>query len=317
MIAKGQPVAEQKSGSRRNFRIVALGAAAAGLLGRFLGIVRGSRFGAEGRRKDRGVDALRGFGLGAFLTPRATAAAGSTYGALFGNLALLEEFGSRRFLRLGLMAVGIAIRTIAVRTTIAAAFAGLTILARLAIRPCFTILPGFAIRTGFTILTRLTVLTRLAIIAVTTGFLARLTLVARLALLRAIVALLLVAAIAFAFEIEIIVVAVDVVARTRLRTLVRIRLLEARAGFAQHPEIVIRELQIIFGVDPIALHLRIARKVLVFLEQLRRVAAGTIVDAVAIALVGAATLALLTTTAATAAVVSLTIVHQGLYVLST
>jgi hypothetical protein len=81
---------------------------------------------------------------------------------------------------------------------------------------------------------------------------------------------------------------------------------------------VIRELEIIFGVDPIALHLRVACKVLVLFEKLRRVAARAIVDAVAIALVGAAALALLlTATAATAAVVSLTIVHQGLYVLST
>ncbi len=81
---------------------------------------------------------------------------------------------------------------------------------------------------------------------------------------------------------------------------------------------MIRELEIIFGVDPIALHLRVASKVLVLLEKLGGIAARTIVDAVAIALVGvAATLALLTTTAATAAVISLTIVHQGLYVLST
>jgi hypothetical protein len=52
---------------------------------------------------------------------------------------------------------------------------------------------------------------------------------------------------------------------------------------------------------------------------LRGISAGAIVDAVAIALLAgvSATGALLTTTAATAAVISLTIVHQGLYVLST
>ena len=136
-------------------------------------------------------------------------------------------------------------------------------------------------------------------------------------MLRTLVALLLLVAIAFGVVIEIIVVAVDVVARTRLRTLVRIRLLVARARLAQHPEIVVRELEIIFGVDPIALALRVRSEILVFLEQLRRIAARATVDAVAVARVGAATLALLTTTTATAAVVSLTIVHQDLYVLST
>jgi hypothetical protein len=317
LIAKGQPIADGKSGSRRNLDVVTLGAAATRLLGRFLRIVRGSRFGAEGGRQDRGVDALRGLGLGALFTPRAATTAGGTCGALFGGLALLgEQFGGRRFLCFGLMAIGIAVA--AVWATVAAAFARFTVRARLTILTRLAILAGFAVRTCFTILAGLAVLTRLAIIAITAGFLPRLALVARLALLRTIVTLLLlVAAIAFAFVIEIIVVTVDVVARTGLRTLIRIRLLEARAGFAQHPEIMVGELEIIFGVDPIALHLRIASKVLVFLEQLRGVTAGAIVDAVAIALVGAATLALLTTTAATAAVVSLTIVHQGLYVLST
>ena len=65
---------------------------------------------------------------------------------------------------------------------------------------------------------------------------------------------------------------------------------------------MIGELQIIFGVDPVALHLRIGRQRLVFLEQLRGIAARAIVDAVAVVrrLRIAATLAL-STTAATAA----------------
>ena len=50
-------------------------------------------------------------------------------------------------------------------------------------------------------------------------------------------------------------------------------LLEAGAVFAEHAEIMVRELEIIFGVDAIALHLRVARQRLVFFEQLGGVAA--------------------------------------------
>ena len=45
---------------------------------------------------------------------------------------------------------------------------------------------------------------------------------------------------------------------------------------------MISELQIIFGVHTIAGHLRVARHILVFFEQLGRIAASAIVDAVAI-----------------------------------
>jgi hypothetical protein len=79
---------------------------------------------------------------------------------------------------------------------------------------------------------------------------------------------------------------------------------------------MIRELQVIFGVDPIPLHLRVASESLVFLEQLGGVAARAIVDAVAVILTARITLRalLLPATAATAA--GLTIIDQFLCVLS-
>jgi hypothetical protein len=57
-------------------------------------------------------------------------------------------------------------------------------------------------------------------------------------------------------------------------------ILEACAALAQHAEIMVCELQIIFGLDAVAGKLGIARHVLVLLEQLRSIAALTIVLAV-------------------------------------
>src|SRR5690606_9337054 len=54
-------------------------------------------------------------------------------------------------------------------------------------------------------------------------------------------------------------------------------LLEARAILVDDAEIMVRELEIIFGVDPVALHLRVTRQILVFLEQLGGVAARAVV----------------------------------------
>lgn len=54
-------------------------------------------------------------------------------------------------------------------------------------------------------------------------------------------------------------------------------IVEPRPIFAEHPEVMIRELQEIFGLHPIAGELRITRHALVFLEQLRRVATLAIV----------------------------------------
>ena len=112
--------------------------------------------------------------------------------------------------------------------------------------------------------------------------------------------------------VELVLVAVELVA---LAALLRILFLEARARLGQHAEIVIGELQVIFGVHPVARHLRVASEILVFLKQLRGIATCAIVDAVARIGVVAAALLALATTAATATVVRLTIVDQRLCVL--
>jgi len=86
-------------------------------------------------------------------------------------------------------------------------------------------------------------------------------------------------------------------------------LLEARAILIQDAEIVIRELKIIFGADAVALHLRVARQILVFLKKLGGIAARPIVET--IATIGTTRLTvtrLLAPTAAPATV--LTVVHQ-------
>lgn len=98
-----------------------------------------------------------------------------------------------------------------------------------------------------------------------------------------------------------------------VRATARLIFLKARARFGEHAEIMIGKLQIIFGVDPIALHLGVAGKRLVFLEQLGRIAACPIIDAIAVfgTTPGiATTLRALPATTATAA--GLTIVDQVL-----
>src|SRR5437588_130583 len=60
------------------------------------------------------------------------------------------------------------------------------------------------------------------------------------------------------------------------RTLV----LKPRAALGQYAKIMVRILQIIFGLDPVARELRVARHALVFLEQLSGIAALAIVLAV-------------------------------------
>jgi hypothetical protein len=72
---------------------------------------------------------------------------------------------------------------------------------------------------------------------------------------------------------------------------------------------MIRELEIIFGVDAVALRLRVARQTFILFEELGCVAARAIVDAIATILATRLTIArLLTATAAPATV--LTIIHQ-------
>ncbi len=85
---------------------------------------------------------------------------------------------------------------------------------------------------------------------------------------------------------------------------------EARLAFAEHAEIMIRILQIIFGLDAVARKLRVARHALIFLEQLGGVAALAIVLAIA-RLTAADILSPLPTAAAPAATL-LTIIDQML-----
>jgi len=92
---------------------------------------------------------------------------------------------------------------------------------------------------------------------------------------------------------------------------VGVRFLISRPAFGEHAKIMVGELEIIFGENPVAGLLRIARQRLVFFEQLRSIATRPIVDA--IAEFGASVLralAILATPAATATGL-LTIVDQA------
>ncbi len=89
------------------------------------------------------------------------------------------------------------------------------------------------------------------------------------------------------------------------RTLV----LEPRASLAQHAEVMVSELQVIFGLDPVPRKLRVPRHVLVLFEQLRRIAAAALVAATAAPAAPTETSRLLTPATATAA--ALAIVHQA------
>ncbi len=124
---------------------------------------------------------------------------------------------------------------------------------------------------------------------------ARLAIVALLTVVAA-VAVLLAGADRLAF-VAIIVVAIELERLLAARLLV----LEPATLVGDHTEIVIGELQIIFGVDPVALTLRIAGEILVLLEQLIGIAACAAVDPVAI--VGTTLAATLTRSATTTVII--------------
>jgi hypothetical protein len=75
---------------------------------------------------------------------------------------------------------------------------------------------------------------------------------------------------------ELIVAFIAVVIILALATLL-VLILEPGAALAQHAEIMVRELQIIFGLDAVAGELGVARHALVFLKQLGGIAALAIV----------------------------------------
>ncbi|GAA3723903.1 hypothetical protein GCM10022268_35110 [Sphingomonas cynarae] len=107
--------------------------------------------------------------------------------------------------------------------------------------------------------------------------------------------------------VTIFVVAVEVLRGAALLRLI----LEPATLIAQHPEIMVGELEIIFGVHPVALTLRIRREVLVLLVKLVRIAARAVIDTIAVvgttltALTRAATIVAAAATVATATAPSL------------
>ena len=104
-------------------------------------------------------------------------------------------------------------------------------------------------------------------------------------------------------EIVVRVIVIAVVERVVRLLAARLVVLEPAALFAQHAEIMVRELQIIFDVDPVARLLRIAGQVLVLFVKLRRVAARAAVDAVAVVATLATALARIASAAIAATII--------------
>ncbi len=168
--------------------------------------------------------------------------------------------------------------TLASGTIVGSALAGGTLTTRLSIASRFT---------KFTVGTRLPIGTRPRLLAL------------RLLVLVAIIA---VAVIVHVRLHAIIAVIVLVIIATALL------LVEPRPGIAQHAEIMVGELQIIFGLDAIAGKLGVARHALIFLVQLGGIATLPVIAGVAAAIAGHAA-GLLSAAAATAA--ALTIIDQS------
>ena len=141
----------------------------------------------------------------------------------------------------------------------------------------------------------------LALVAI--AFLLAARLLALLGLLLLLRLVVVAALVVIAVAVVVIAVVVDILA-TRAALLV-----ELRAAFAQHAEIMVGELQPIFGLHPVAGELRIARETLVFLEQLRRIATLALVAGIAPA-VARHSRGTLATTTATATRAVLTIIDQ-------
>jgi hypothetical protein len=88
-------------------------------------------------------------------------------------------------------------------------------------------------------------------------------------------------------------------------------LFEARAGFGDDAEIMIGELEIIFGHHAIARHLGVTRERFILFEHLRRIATRAIIDAVALFWTAAAIPLLALSTPAATATRLLTIIEQN------
>ena len=251
------------------------------------------RFGgdADRRRDHREVDPL--FILRLLAVP-ANAAVGAR--RAFGTIA----FGANR-------AVGIdALRTLSARGALGAL---LLLRLRLAILALGTIVALVAVGAWLLRLLLAILSIRTILLLVTARLLALillllllLGLLGLLGLLRLIVVAVHLAVEAFALAIVVIVVIDVLTPRAAL-------FVEPRAAFAEHAEIMVGELEIIFGLNAVTRKLGIARHALVFLEQLRRIATLPIVASVAPA-VARHSLGTLSTTAATATRAVLTIIDQ-------
>jgi hypothetical protein len=121
--------------------------------------------------------------------------------------------------------------------------------------------------------------------------------------LRAILAILAIVGRSFFARLDQFILALILVDVVIALTALLVLILEARTAFAQHAEIVIGELQIIFGLDTVTRQLGITRHALVFLKKLRGIAALPIV--LPISRLSAEILAPLPTTAAPAAALSI------------
>ena len=247
------------------------------------------RFGgdADRRRDHREVDPL-------FILRLLAVAANAAVGArrAFGTIA----FGANQ-------AVGIdALRTLSARGALGAL---LLLRLRLAILALGTIVALVAVR-AWLLRLLLAILPIGTILLLVTARLLVLIflLLLLLGLLRLIVVAVHLAVEAFAIAIAIVVIVVIDILAPRAALFV-----EPRAAFAEHAEIMVGELEIIFGLNAVTRKLGIARHALVFLEQLRRIATLPIVAGVAAA-VTRHSLGTLSTTAATATSAVLTIIDQ-------
>ena len=168
--------------------------------------------------------------------------------------------------------------------------------ARLTIGTLLTIGPGFAIELWLTIPARFTLAARLTLGTFAARCRSSLTLVLILAF----------ALIAGEDLVLILILVIgEIVAAAAL-------LLEPGAAFAQHPEVMIGKLQIIFGLHTVTGQLCVAGKRLVFLVKLDRIAARPVILPVA----GAGRIVGRTCAATTAPTAVLTIVDQTMFLVT-
>lgn len=233
---------------------------------------------------------------------------------------------------LGHIAIGDRATTIVIVLAVAALLISATI------RRAILVALGIAVLVAILRITAITIRTPvLAPVLAIAILLAALLPIAILAVARLVIALI-VAILAFALRATVLVAAsllgLGLFAALALILIIRLVLVERRtldaprrdrpaiflkasARFGEHAEIMVGELEVIFDVDAVALHLRVARKRLVFFEQLGGITARAIVDAIAAILttrIATRRALLLPATAATAT--GLTIIDQVLVVLS-